>query len=161
MFVSSYSTFIPNDTTNKTTKLNQEKGKVEKSSFSSKLLSASAKNIGNVKSLPINYLLSNRAFDNKQELNYQRLVYENKEDINTKELTTLFTKRHSIIDAKTAYTSNSEMFSFLQEPKVTLSQTPVIDSKEPMEIQEIKEKNLRHTMVNTYLENDKYFQITA
>ena len=49
----------------------------------------------------------------------------------------------------------------MTKPSVTLSQTPSIDKKQSLDIQKIQEKNLRQTMVNTYLANDKYFQITA
>jgi len=161
MFVSSYSTFIPNDINNKTTRINKEENKTEKSSFSSKLLSLSTQDILNLDALPINYISTNQTFKNRQELDYQKFALENKEEATTKKLTKKFSKQSSLIDAKLAYTASLKPFSFLQKPKATLSQTPIINSNQSTELQELTKKSLRHTMVNTYLQNDKYYQITA
>ena len=53
------------------------------------------------------------------------------------------------------------MFPIIKKPAFTLSQTPKIDEKLPLDVQEAKEKTLRHTMLNTYISNDNYYRITA
>jgi len=161
MFVSSYSTYIPNESTNKTTRINKEDTKTEKSSFSSHLSSLSTQDVVATDNLPINYVSTNQTFRNKQELDYQKSELETKEKDTTKQLTTKFTQQSTLIDATTAYTTNTKPYSFLQKPKATLSQTPTINTTHSKEYQDLEEKNLRHTMVNTYIENDKYYKITA
>lgn len=161
MFVSSYNTYISSNSTDKTAKVVQERERGDKSSFASKLFAKSSISTENLKNLPINYISSNTALANKQELDYQRMDQKNTALKDTKELTEMLSKQSTLSSAKSAYLDNSKMFSFLQKPKVTLSQTPQIDSRQDNSTQDIEEKNLRHTMVNTYLENDKYYQITA
>ncbi len=161
MFVSSYSTFIPNETTNKTSRVYKEDTKTEKSSFSSKLSSITTQELVNSDGLPINYISTNQTFKNRQELDYQKFALENKEEDGTKKLTTKFTQQNKLVDAKSAYTTNAKPLSFLQKPKATLSQTPTLNKAQSTEFQELQEKSLRHNMVNTYIENDKYYKITA
>lgn len=160
MFVSSYSNFVPTSAVknNKVSKLDEEKGRVEKniSSFKQILNSESI----NRKSLPLDYVKSNQAFSNKQEIEYKKYLLKNKND-DSKKLRDVISKQNTFIEAKTAYEQNSVIFSLIKKPNITLSQTPKIDEKDPKEFQKLKEKNLRHIMVNTYLENDKYYQITA
>jgi hypothetical protein len=53
------------------------------------------------------------------------------------------------------------MFSLVKKPTLALSYLPKIDEKLSPDVKEAKEKNLRYTMVNTYMENDKYYRVTA
>jgi hypothetical protein len=65
--------------------------------------------------------------------------------------------------AEQAYSEGVKKFAFaLRNTKVTtIDQTPKIDTTLPNEIQELKESKLRHKMVNTYLSNDRYYQLTS
>ena len=164
MFVSSYSTFVANSTSDKTVKVNNEREKGEKSSFSSKLLSASKINIKALGSFPVDYVLSNKTLGNKQQLEFQRQTIENREtndNTNTKKLTEIFSKQNLLLDAVSSYSANTKMFSIRQKPQATIGQTPTINTKQPTENQALQINNLRHTMVNTYRENDKYYQVIA
>ena len=53
------------------------------------------------------------------------------------------------------------MFSLFQKPHATLDQTPKLENTIPKEPSDIKELNMRHKMVNTYIANDNYYKITA
>lgn len=164
MFVSSYSTYVASSTSDKTVKVNNEREKEEKSSFSSKLLSASKIDSKALDSFPVDYVITNKTFGNKQQLEFQRQTIENREtkdSTNTKKLTEIFSKQNLLIDAVSSYSANTKMFSLRQKPQATISQTPTISTQQPTESQELQINNLRHTMVNTYLENDKYYQVVA
>ena len=53
------------------------------------------------------------------------------------------------------------MFSLISIPKTSLNQLSTTSNMYDKNTQELKENNLKYKMVNTYLSNDKYFQITA
>ncbi len=150
MFVSSYNTYISTNTTNKADKkadltknsttvfeLKQDKDDILKST--------------NIKNLPVNYISNYKAFSNKQKLDQQILSYDEVK----------YNQIKSMKDAQSAYTSNSKMFSFMQKPKSTLVTIQPINQELPSKIQKLQEEKIRHTMVNTYLANDRYYQITA
>jgi len=151
MFVSSYSTYINTNSSERTTKDRFEKSKEPASSFESKLSQSSVLESKNAKDLPINYISNYKAFSNKQKLQDQ---FQNTNKIK-------YTQINSVNNAKIAYADNSKIFSFFLEPKATQNQTPKVDKKLPNDMQKLQEHNMRHTMVNTYQENDKYYQITA
>ncbi len=161
MFVSSYSTYITSNTPDKISKVSHEKQRNQQEKFSSELASKSKAPLSFSNNLPINYISQNKALVNRQALNYQSDKKNSDEIKKTKELTTSLSKQNSLNSVKSAYIGNTKMFSFLVKPKATLSQTPQIDSRQPTEVQEIQEKNLRLVMVNTYLADDKYYKITA
>jgi len=150
MFVSSYSTYVNVNSSQKIDK--KEPSQKEGSSFADKLSSKTIPNISVATSLPVNYISNYKALNNQQKLEQDNL--QNKEK-------TKFTKINATVSAKDAYTDNSKVFSFLIKPKATLDQTPKIDKRLPENIQEIKEQNLRNTMVNTYISNENYHKITA
>lgn len=151
MFVSSYNTYI---STNNSQKLERERGensKIPKNSFESKLEQSSVLESKNTQNLPINYISNYKAFSNKQKLQEE---FNNKAEIK-------YAKSNALSNAKSAYKENTVMFSFLLEPHMTQSQTPQVDKKLPTDLQQLQEQQMRHNMVNTYLANDKYYQITA
>lgn len=151
MFVSSYSTYVNTNNTQKVQNQKDESQKSSKISFDSKLIQNTVLESTNNKNFPIDYISNYKAFSNKQKLENE---FENK----TKDK---YTKNKAIKSAQSAYADNSKMFSFLIEPKMTQNQTPKIDTNLPNNLFQLEEQNIRHKMVNTYLENDKYYQITA
>ena len=164
MFVSSYSTYIHPNTSERTARQRFEKQGSESQKFNIK--SSESESDVNFKSsnLPIDYILKSNTFSNKQELELQKQQLKESSDIDlskTKNNLSKFNEPNSLLNAKNAYESNSEMFSLFQKPHPTLDQTPKIDLQLPKQAQEVKEINLRHSMVNTYIQNDRYYQITA
>ncbi len=152
MFVSSYNTYIGTNNSQRVEKERVENSKAPRDSFESKISKESAiLESKGTPNLPISYVSNYKAFSNKQKL--QEGV---KDQSKTK-----YAEINSMKNAETAYKDNSKIFSFFLEPKTTQSQTPIVDKKLPSNIMELKEKNMRHVMVNTYLENDKYYQVTA
>jgi len=151
MFVSSYNTYISTNNSQKDTNQKIDKPKASASSFDSKLKQNEVLESKNTQNLPITYISNYKAFSNKQKLQEE---FQNKDAAK-------YTKINAIKSAKEAYKDNSIMFSLFLEPKATQSQTPSIDATLPSDLQKLQEKQLRHTMVNTYLANDKYYQITA
>ncbi len=151
MFVSSYSTYVSTNNSQRVDKQRAGNSKTQGKSFESQLSQSSVLKSKNIQNLPINYISNYKAFSNKQKL---QEGFEN----STKNE---YNKSKAINSAKTAYDDNSKIFSFLIEPKATQSQTPKVNEKLPSELQILQEQNMRHTMVNTYLANDKYYQITA
>ena len=153
MFVSSYSTYI--DTT-ATKRINNERKELEKKpsdSFSSKLLSSKPETLSNKPQLPLNYVSNYKSLYNRQRLDQQDL---------TQTVSKMkFSKISSLSSAQIAYTANSKMFSLIAKPKIALDQTPSIDKKLPKEAQVEKESLLKINMVNAYIANDNYYQITA
>jgi hypothetical protein len=155
MFVSSYSTYINTNATERTQKERADKGTEKTSTFSTKLSALSmstADTLALKKQLPINYVPNYKVLNNQQKLQQAN----NQEFTNTK-----FTKISAQQSAQVAYSDNSQLFSRLIKPKLTLDQTPKLDTKLPPKAQEAQEKSLRHTMINTYISNDNYYKITA
>lgn len=157
MFVSSYNTHIQTSNSEKTAKQRFEKQESDAKSFSSKLSSNSQISSLQSSSIPVDYILKGLVLNNKQELENKKnnTKDELKSDINK------FTKRNSLINAKASYEGNSKMFSLFQVPSTTLNQTVLPENTLPKEPQDIKELNLRHKMVNTYISNDSYYKVTA
>lgn len=151
MFVSSYNTYVNTNNSDRTSNQKVDKSKYYSSSFESKLAQNIVLESKDTQNLPITYISNYKAFSNKQKLQKQ---FQNKDEIEIKKINT-------IKNAKEAYADNSVMFSLFLEPKATQSKIPQIDQKLPSELQKAQEKRIRHTMINTYLENDNYYQITA
>jgi len=151
MFVSSYNTYINADSSIKAQRNRLQESKQPKNSFETKLLSKTIKNIDVSTSFPINYISNYKALNNQQKLQNN---FENIEKNS-------FIKLEAQSSANKAYTDNSKIFSLINKPHMTLDQTPAIDKKLPINTQHIKEENLRHTMINTYVSNENYYKITA
>jgi hypothetical protein len=151
MFVSSFNTYISTNSSNKSEAYKERELKGEAESFSDELSKSTVLKPYINSNLPVDYVSNYKSFSNQQKL------HEQMQNKNTQEL-----KKLTVLNnAKTAYEENTKMFPLLKKPSLTLTQTPKIDEKLPRDVQEAKEKNLRHLMVNTYLANDKYYHITA
>jgi len=151
MFVSSYSTYISANTNDKITKPKFEQKKDEANAFNSILKKGSPLQAYSPKNMPIDYISNYKSLNNQQKLQEQ---VKSKDEIK-------FKKINDTKNAKVAYESNTSMFSLMRIPSSSLDLTPQISSNYPQNIQDVKEDNLRYKMVNTYLANDKYYQITA
>lgn len=148
MFISTYNTYINTDTSEKLHKASVSKYKDKSEAFAPELLVDKVSTPNTSKSLPVDYVSNYKFIYNQQEQTKNQDVIK-------------FKKIKDMSVAKTAYEDNSAVFSLIKKPTVTFSE-PVKSTKElPQNIQELKEHNLRNVMVNTYLANDKYYQITA
>ncbi len=141
MFVASYNTYIHTSSNDKTSKIKESKEAQTSDSFATRFLNKPA--LPNTRSYttPINYLQNPNTFNNKQKLQpdlalKQGLLHAN-----------IFNTSITIKNAKTAYTANSTMFSIVPKPKQVSGQ--VTPTRNPQ------------SAINTYLANDKYYQITA
>ena len=151
MYVSSFSTYINTESTTRTQQNRVQESKNTTESFETKLLSKTVKNVDTSPKFPINYISNYKALNNQQKLQ------ENPQNSEK----TRFLKLEAQTEAKNAYSDNSKIFSLILPPRATLDQTPRIDKKLPDNIQDIKEKNLRYTMLNTYISNENYYKVTA
>jgi hypothetical protein len=151
MFVSSYNTYINTSSSDKTNQRDTKTRKDESKTFNMGLMGSSILKQHTSTKLPIDYISNPKSFSNQRKLQEQT---KNQDEIKFKKLT-------NIKSAKSAYAENSTMFSFIRKPMSTLNQAYIIDKRLPKDIQELKEQNLRYTMVNTYLANDNYYRITA
>lgn len=144
MFVSAYSTYVSTNTNDKLNKPKFDEQKVQDKPFSKILVSAPALLAYDTKNIPINYISNYKSFNNKQKLLDSEI--KSKDEVK-------FKKMSDVKNAKTSYESNSHMFSLMSVPKAPINQTTRIN--------EVNLDNMKHKMVNTYLENDKYYQLTA
>lgn len=144
MFVSSYNTYIGTNANEKINKPNFDSQKTQNKSFANSLQSSSILVAYDSKNIPINYISNYKSFYNKQKL--QDNQEKTKDELE-------FKKISDFKNAKISYENNSNLFSFMRVPKSSINQTPKIN--------QVNILNVRHTMVNTYLANDKYYQISA
>lgn len=162
MFVSSYNTYIGTNSQNNGIKERSSTSK-ESPSFKPSLYPEEVAQNKSI-NLPIDYVVNSKSFGNKLELDRQEQElekYQDSELSKSKELTKEFVDKNSMKSAKLAYKEGSNIFALLRKTHPAIDQTPTIDKNLPSDIQDLKELNLRHVMVNTYLANDKYYQITA
>lgn len=153
MFVSSYSTFIHTNTTDKTAKTNASKEPYLDKSFNVKGLSSSQNLTNSLVNTPVNYLSNYKSLNTKAQI--QQQAEQNNQ-------TTKFAIMNSQIKASSAYTANSIMFSLMPKSQPALKHnTQNIDQNLPQEIKDIKESFLKIKMVDTYISNNNYYQITA
>lgn len=148
MFVSSYSTYINTNTNNN----KRAQDRVESSSsklFEQSLNKSELNNSRSTQSTPINYISHNKILSTKERIYNQLEQKSYQSNINK------FTSVSSQLNAPSAYASNSKMFSLVIKhpttPKLT-DNSSLKDLKEPM---------VRSEMINAYVTNDKYYQLTA
>ena len=141
MFVSSYSTYINSNSSEKQVSSKIQKAKEQTSSFVLDPTQGDVLESKKSAGLPLNYISNYKVFNNKQKLQDDE-TYQDKDKAQ-------YTHSKTIQNAKDAYADNSKIFSFFIEPKATQSQTLHVDN------------NTRHKAINTYLANDSYYQITA
>ena len=150
MFVSSYNTYIHTNTTDKTTKSKESASASGSKSFESKLLHTSQIAQTESKNTPINYLDGSKIFKNRQKL--QQNIESKEELANVNK----FNKFSSVKSAKVAYTNNSHIFSIVAKPKPTLTTTSNMINGD-----EFSKQKEKFSAINTYLQNDRYYRITA
>jgi len=147
MFISSYSTFVNANLNNKITK--KEDSSSTNKAFEKHLQKNTFTNFNLQKNTPVNYISQYKTLSTKEKINDQ--LRQNVLQTNLKKLSTI----NAQTIAPSAYSANTKMFSLMikypNAPK-QLENTQLKTLKEPMQ---------RVNMVNTYLENDKYYQITA
>ena len=164
MFVSSYNTYINTNNAQKSDKSRSENTQHNSKNFNSQLKNTTTKQSLLSPSTQIDYISKAQTQQNKELLKSQQ-EHLQKNDNDTFKKATLATQKFSatqtLNSAKSAYNENSFMFSFLRKPQATISQTPTISNSMPNQLQDAVEKNVRHTMINTYLENDSYYRVTA
>ena len=164
MFVSAYNTYIQPNTSDKNIKSRFDKQNSSSASFKSKLFENSPPVDLKNSSLPVDYISKSKAFNNKLEIETQKekLAANQEKPFNdTKRTIGRFIDQSSILNAKNAYETNSKMFSLIPKPHHPLDFTPKVDTNLPQKAQETKENHLRNKMVNTYMENEIYYKITA
>lgn len=146
MFVSSYSTYIDTTANKKVENKKSDVTSKPSESFSSKLPQAAPQSeLILSKKLPINYISNYKALYNRQQLQ--------EKDLQTNPAKMKFSKLSSLSNAQISYSENSKMFSLFIKPKTTLNQTPKVEKNQ--------ENVMRAKMVNTYIANDRYYDITA
>lgn len=156
MYVSSYSTYVSNNTSEKILKERTQGLKENSSDFKNKLLSH--KESSGITSslqknqLPINYVSNYKVISNQQKL---------QDETSNATQSTKYIKMSNQNSAKLAYVENSSLFSLQIKPKVTLNQTPSINTSLSSKAQEAQESILKNRMLNTYIANDNYYKITA
>lgn len=153
MLVSSYNTYINTASTQRTQNERNDGSKKVAKSFVLKPTQLVNKNISPSSSLPIDYIPKYKVLNNKQVVQQQELA--------NNPAKMKFTKISSIASAQVAYSENSKMFSLLAKPKPTINQMPRIDQELPKEAQKGQESIMKSIMVNTYIDNDNYYKITA
>ena len=162
MFVSSYSTYISTNPSQRTDKSRSE-GEKSFSSLIPKTLDVNSVKFSNL-AIPVDYISKSQAFSNQLELELQKRELNNQDKNGlgeTKKSITEFSNTKMIQNFKQAYSDNSKIFSLFKIPHATQDQTPKIDKKLPDDVQEIAKQALRDAMLNTYIQNDRYYQLTA
>jgi len=148
MFVSSYNTYIQTNTTDKTNRTKEVPDASKSKLFASKLLHTSQITPLKVANAPINYIDNSKIFNNRQKL--QQNIESKKELASANKFNTF----NSLTTAKRAYSDNSTMFSIVAKPKNSLS-------KENITGHEFSKFKAKISAINTYLQNNRYYQITA
>ena len=162
MFVSSYATYINTITPNKTTtKAKENTTETKYSVFSSKL--PQQQNITQTTIKPcVDYIAKSNAFYNKFLLDYQqeksKSIKEEK-TLTPDALIKKFSSTNSIENISSLYAQNMKKFSIMKKPSVSLEKTVPFSNDDNTHI--AQEKILRAVMINTYVENEKYFTMSA
>jgi hypothetical protein len=152
MFVSSYSTYIGTSTNDRLNSSRLTSKKADTKSSPSVLPKNTTVLPYIANEYPLNYVSNYKSFSNKQKLQDSILKKENDNK---------FQEISKLTNAKEAYKEQEKIYSSVNIPKVSLDSTPKVSKNYPDDVKNLKELNLRSQMVNTYLENDKYYQITA
>ena len=149
MFVSSYNTYIPQKTTHKPQESVQENNEREFKPGDSKLFSKQLdKVITSSVKIPLNYISNYKSLHNQQLLEQQSKSSKNYAQ-------TKYAKINTMKSAQSAYKDGSQLFSLLPKPKIALMEV----IKQPKNLQQ--NSALKSKIVNTYIENDNYYKITA
>lgn len=156
MFVSSYSTYLHTNTTDKNTKKIDSSESSSDKSFSLKGLHSSQNTTKPLVNTPVNYQSNHQSLRTKAKI--QQQVEQNTQNTQTTKFSTI----SSQIKASSAYIANSTMFSLMPKNQPSIKQsTQDINQNLPQEVKDIKESFLKVKMVNIYISNNNYYQITA
>ena len=164
MFVSSYNTYVQTDSSVKDSRQRLEKTNSSSDAFGQKLAQKTP-DLNFINSpIPNEFISKNQAHANKQEIEFQKDQLKNPQNSSTKEIKeTLnkFSASNSVTSAKNAYENTNKLYSVFSKQSFSIDQTPKMDKNLPSQAHEAKELSMRSQMVNTYISNDKYYQITA
>lgn len=140
MFVSSYNTYLS------TSHIETNKKENRKEGFELKKESKAPNNTfaqnATDKKLPVSYISALKVLRNQQKLHEQTQQPQKSK----------FTKVSLLNNAQSAYKESAVMFSFIRKPKVPLGQP---ESKLPTNF------STKLKALNTYIENDNYYKVTA
>jgi hypothetical protein len=156
MFVSTYSTYLNANSVNKATRDADNSASTKPSKlFENSLANSELPSKKLLQNGPVNYLSYNKVSSTKERINEQ--LKQNSYESSIKK----FTDVSSQMKAPSAYAANTKMFSLMLKEQQTLKGAEPINKELPKEIQALKESNLRLKMISTYMQNDRYYQITA
>jgi len=144
MYISTFSTFTHNSTLNKST--NGELSKTKKNIFSDNRVEKKSINSLEKEQLPVNYISKNSSFSTQLMLQTSNQKLAN--------ITQNYSNIKRTKNAKAAYEENSHISFSFYKVENTLSQ---IVHYESQPVEKASYKN----MLNIYIENEKYYQITA
>lgn len=165
MFVSSFTTYVDTNRSNKIQKQDAKTVEERSKVFASLLEKKSYLTLENSVAKPLNYIQTPTTQYNQERIQAQQNMLQNSSKSSEIEKTLNATKSiSSQINsdiAPIAYLDNTRLFSFIKKPHVPLNQTPTIDPKAPKELQDAKKNALRRVMIKTYIANDFYYKITA
>jgi len=146
MFIHSYATYISPYTTTKATPQKEESTLKKSNSFSLKKADKEQNQPSVLKqALQKEALFPNYIFFQQQKSNKELVQFG-------------AIKKYQ--DAKSAYKENSKMYSLAQKPQNIISGIKK-DLIVTQNLQSIKESLTRKEMINTYVENETYYRITA
>jgi len=151
MFVSSFTTYTVPNITQKTQSSNSvEKEKEYGSRFKDRLsfsqTNESQTELIQQNKLPLDYVSTPKSLQNQYKLQQQLKDGEQ----------TKYKKMQNITNAKSEYAQNSSIFPLILKPK------PYVVKQHPQaSTQELKNPTLKSQMINTYIENENYYKITA
>ena len=148
MFVSSYNTYISTSSANRTTRERDESAS-HKSFKQSLVTSTTLPNSKFIQNAPVNYLSHNKILSTKERIYDQLRQNTYQSNINK------FAATNSKVNAPSTYATNSVMFSLVIKHPTTPKQ---VDNNP---LKEVQKHITRDKMINTYISNDKYYQITA
>jgi len=164
MYISSYSMYINNQHSSKTDKTKESETTKQTERFASLLQTPSHTTFSDLNIKPIDYIFSPQKQQTQQRLILQQNEIKDDEEISKSMQTLSFVKKFSLIannnKALLSYINNSKSYSLMRKPKAPLNQIKIpLNTTE--KFTQAREEAMRHTMINTYLANDKYYKITA
>jgi len=145
MYVASYVTYISPFQSTKVNVQRDESAEKKGTSFSLEQKKQSTNTLQTEKYTPKETYLPHYNFLRQQQPNKELDAFE---------------KMKNYQDAKVAYKENSQMYSLARKPKSVIG-GPKIDLQIPKEAQEAKKSISKQEMINTYIENENYYRITA
>jgi len=141
MFVSSYNTYL--SASHVETNKRQNRAEDFTLKKESKQSTTAFEKVAAEQKLPVSYISAFKVLRNQQKLH---------EQVQQQTQKSKFTKVNVLQNAQSAYKENSVIFSFIKKPKVPLSG---VQTKLPTNF------STKLKALNTYIENDNYYKVTA